>query len=115
MSRFEIRPYVTADEGKDAWRIWDHEEHRYLMGYYHTVDDARYSVKYAFTDDIANARRDIIRAATDLVALWDARRIAGASRAERNSAIDDVRKELTRAVHALAEANAFEPKVASHG
>ena len=44
------------------------------------------------------ATREAINAAKDLVALWKAQKISGASRAERNAAIEDARERLIRAV-----------------
>ena len=45
---------------------------------------------------------EIIEAAKDLVALWKAQKIPGATRAERNSAIEATRQRLVEAVDAVA-------------
>lgn len=54
--------------------------------------------------EFLKARADVIRHASTLVALWDAQKISGATRAERNAAIDDVRNKLSNAVHAMERA-----------
>ena len=47
--------------------------------------------------------QDILEAARDLVALWKAQKIEGLTRAQRNTAIDDARAELTKAVEAYEQ------------
>jgi hypothetical protein len=44
---------------------------------------------------------EVVDAAEALVALWNAHKISGCTRAERNSAIDETRTRLTEAVGAL--------------
>lgn len=46
---------------------------------------------------------EVVDAAEALVALWKAQKIAGVSRSERNSAIDETRARLIEAVDALHE------------
>lgn len=52
-------------------------------------------------DRVAQAKGAIITAADDLVALWKAQRVSGATRAERNAAIDQARANLVKAVDEL--------------
>lgn len=47
------------------------------------------------------AQDAVIEAARDLVLLWQAQRISGATRAQRNAAIESVRQELISAIAAL--------------
>ena len=58
----------------------------------------------------APAAKMVIQAAGDLVALWRAQKISGASRSDRNAAIEEVRERLCRAVDALGEVEDGSPQ-----
>ena len=48
--------------------------------------------------DARECERAIIDAARDLVGLWQAQKISGASRSERNAAIEETRQRLIKAI-----------------
>lgn len=65
-------------------------------------DGSIYPVPLESTQVKAPIPRDagIIEAASDLVALWKAQKISGASRSERNAAIETARERLIKALDA---------------
>lgn len=57
--------------------------------------------RLTFEEIMTENERAVINAAQDIVALWKAQRIAGATRAERNAAIEETRDRLIAAVDSL--------------